>query len=135
MLTDGQTDRQTKYCNPPCACTPRVNYRTNTFRGNTNSILDVRSPLDHNTMISRHTEVRYNIYLFFKDLHTIEPILDKRVSWICAKVTISEFIWTVTFHFRQLNANLLILCCQEYSLDLKKGADDLFLLPCWSFVA
>ena len=27
-VTDGQTDRQTKYCNPRCACAPRVNEGT-----------------------------------------------------------------------------------------------------------
>ena len=26
MVTDRQTDTQTKYCNPRCACTPRVNF-------------------------------------------------------------------------------------------------------------
>ena len=25
MVTDGHTDTQTKYCNPRCACAPRVN--------------------------------------------------------------------------------------------------------------
>ena len=28
MVTDGQTNRQTKYCNPRCACAPRVNEST-----------------------------------------------------------------------------------------------------------